>query len=800
MNIAEAAAAWLADGVSTIPIRPDGTKRPQFSWEEYQRRLPTEDELHRWFGPNRTVGLALICGGVSAGLEMLELEGRAMTQLDQIESIIMLHGLTDLWESLLCGYAEFSPTGGLHLLYRINDHDVPGNKKIARTVSREVLAETRGEGGYVIVAPTGGNCHPSGKPWVRRNGISGKIPLITWEQRCALHFAIEEAINEETPAPAPARVTTLARTGLSPGDDFEDQVDWADELLLGGAGWKMVSRTGGARSWVRPGKDPQNGISATTGRATDRDRLYVFSTSTEFETEVPYTKFGAYALLHHGGNHSAAARELARIGFGEQRLVKQDNDSYITKPGVEAEVVEKDDQPFYTHDDVGNAERLWDRVKDGYRFVSEEKRGYVYDGRVWREDFDGELVRDMIKVTDGMKAEAAATGNEALSKWAKKSRSRAAIDGACKLMASIAPGATIKYSSFNPDRHLLNVNNGVLNLETRELLPHSAKFMMSRMFAANYDPNATCPNFEKFISQAMPDEEMRRYIQRALGYSLLGDADQRAIFITHGPSGTGKSTLMEVMRSLFGDYGTTAPTAAFMPRSPGSPLNDLHDLRGKRFVSTSETSKSVAFDESLLKRLAGRDRVKTRDLYERNQEWTPECALWLATNNPPEFSSDDDAIWRRAKLIPFEVVFDGTADEIKDMARKQLLPELDGIFNWLLAGLDEYLRIGIAEPECVRAAAQKQRSTTNSGIGFVEDQIAEGTVVKDEVGTVRTQRLYSMYVEWCRREGYRPLGSRRLKHQLESQGLKYDRTGGSSVWIGIRVADGVSALGTFMIE
>lgn len=181
------------------------------------------------------------------------------------------------------------------------------------------LAETRGEGGYVVVAPSGGTTHPTGQPWQLTYGQYGQVPTISVDEREQLHRAFRCLDTMPTPDTAPARpALQVVRDGsrVSPGDDFEARTDWADELLLGGAGWKVSTGGHGSyRTWRRPGKDTP-GISATTGKDPGRDRLYVFTSSSEFETEKPYTKFGAYALLHHGGDHSAAARELARLGYG----------------------------------------------------------------------------------------------------------------------------------------------------------------------------------------------------------------------------------------------------------------------------------------------------------------------------------------------------------------------------------------------------------------------------------------------------------------------------------------------------
>ena len=798
MRVADVARIWQAAGVSIIPILDNQTKRPSIRWSPYQATVPSIEQVDEWWGNGKPYGLALICGAVSGNLEMVETEGRAMVS-DKFQDIVNRMdelGVGHVWDLLYGpeGFTETSPSGGLHFLYRISDHEVPGNTKIATSEGGLCLAETRGHGGYVITAPTPGICHPSGEPWILREGQYGILPTLTWQERCLFHEALRLALDESpknlpavtaaTPsqmAPAPLFPPSIGTTapgslpGTSPGDDFEAHTDWLE--IIGTHGWTVESRHGPERHWTRPGKDPREGSSATTGRAGDRDRLYVFSTSTVFEAEVPYTKFGAYALLNHGGDHHAAARELARLGFGEQRTTTE-LESFNLQPEVEVE-------DSFSCDDVGNGMRLAQAAAADFRYVWEEKRFYRWTGSVWQHDFDGGITREMVKVTDRLTAKAKETGSESLAKWAKASRSANKITGAIGLAKMF--GLTHSATDWNPNRHLLNVRNGVLDLATRELKPHDRSYLMTQTFGASYDVQATCPRFEEFMERALPDPTMRAYVQRALGYSLLGDADQRSMFLISGPSGTGKSTLMDTMRELFGEYGATAPAGTFRAsRGDKAPSNDLHCLRHRRFVATSETTEAAAFDEELLKRLTGRDRVQSRALYQEHMEWVPECTLWLATNHPPKFNSDDDAIWKRAKMIPFNTVFLGEG-QVPDMARRVLIPEADGILNWLLDGLQAYLEYGLDEPAEVVALAQQQRTQSDSVARFMEDHVADGHLVEADGYMIRSDELFRLYSEWSRRAGERPLGNRRFINRIQSNfpNLEQTRANGHLFWSGI---------------
>jgi len=315
MNKVLQAALNFADaGVCVIPSRVDGSKAPLGNWKQYQERKPTTDEINGWFSLPQATGIGIVTGKVSGNLEMLELEGRAVQSKLHIEArnIAEASGLGDLWAKVSSGYVEQTPSGGIHWLYRISDNEVAGNTKLARRPGEnggvDVLAETRGEGGFVITAPSAGTVHPSGNPWVMIAGSPATIPTITWAEREAIHD-IFRALDEMPIKEEVVRELAQPSSGDKPGDDFNNRAEWRDIL----EGWKIVFKANGVTYWRRPNKD--TGISATTGR-NDGDNLFVFTTSTTFEAERPYSKFAAFAHLHHQGDYSAAARDLRRLGYG----------------------------------------------------------------------------------------------------------------------------------------------------------------------------------------------------------------------------------------------------------------------------------------------------------------------------------------------------------------------------------------------------------------------------------------------------------------------------------------------------
>ncbi|MEV4287396.1 bifunctional DNA primase/polymerase [Nonomuraea bangladeshensis] len=362
-------------GLCVIPAAANGTKQPWPdgpTWKHFQNQPPTAEQLARWFANGRYDGLGVVCGQVSGGLEMLEFEGRAVAE-GFVEAMTILadaSGLGDLWRAVTSGYQETTPSGGIHLLYRVAGRPVPKNTKLARRprtpdelaawkreqqlqvdaepddaqrarrqaklnqiVSGEqvpqVLIETRGEGGFVVIAPSAGRTHPSGKAWTLTTGGPATIPTLTADDHQALHHLaaaldlMPASTPEPTPPPAqPRQAGGPTADGLRPGDDFNQRATWED--ILQPEGWTQVARHGGVTYWRRPGKN--RGISATTGR-NDGDNLFVFSTSTVFEAETPYSKFAAYTLLNHGSLHDdafrAAGKALRAAGYGSQPTSQQ---------------------------------------------------------------------------------------------------------------------------------------------------------------------------------------------------------------------------------------------------------------------------------------------------------------------------------------------------------------------------------------------------------------------------------------------------------------------------------------------
>ena len=319
-----AAIEFAQAGISVVPAQVG--KRPLEAWKHYQSERADLPQIIEWFGNGHT-GLGIITGAVSGNLEMVEAEGRAVAAdlVSEAEDIAKNSGLGDLWNRICDGYFEITPSGGYHWLYRCTE-PITGNQKLAQrpgaeSTGREVLFETRGEGGFVVVSPTSGDIHPEGGSWQRLSGTPKTIAVITPEEREAFLriFKTLDQMPKHEPQEVRERYHNTDGT-LSTGDDYNQRESW-DNILLP-LGWtKAWRKTGGEQMWIRPGKDI--GIGASTGR-TEADNLYVFTTSTDFDPETPYSKFAAFTLINFGNlsatSFQQARKQLMAQGYGHQQV------------------------------------------------------------------------------------------------------------------------------------------------------------------------------------------------------------------------------------------------------------------------------------------------------------------------------------------------------------------------------------------------------------------------------------------------------------------------------------------------
>lgn len=797
-EILATALAWHDAGFCVLPARADGSKAPGVStWMKYQHETPPRQLVEAWFSVDRE-GIGLVCGAISGNLEMLELEGRAVAggALADLAALIESTGLADLWIRVTdSGYAERTPSGGLHLLYRVDGIEVPGNTKLAGRAAtagelaanpkQKVLglAETRGEGGYVVVAPSAGPTHPSGKPWTLAYGRAGHVATITAAERDHLHrlFRTLDRMPEPAAAELPRPLQLVRADGdVRPGDDFEARTPWDDPLLLGGAGWTAVFRRGTTVHWRRPGKDTP-GISATTGRDPARDRLYVFSSSTEFDTEVPYTKFGAYTVLHHGGDHSAAGRELARLGYGVRQTDQQiERDAFVDllPPGTDRrlEVVdgtaarvlaEPAPSParFGATQD-GMALAFADRHQHELRYCPQRGRWLRWEGHRWAWD-DAEAHRELARALARDLPEA-----EGWKEFRRSCLSATGVAGITRLAQS-DPRIVAHLDTLDADPWALNTPGGIINLRTGTTRPSEPGALCTRSTPVGADPGADPGRWHEFLADTFGDDpDLIGYLRRLVGYSAVGIVGAHVLPFAHGSGGNGKGVFLEALAGVLGDYATTAPNGFLMAQHFAGHDTEIARLAGARMVICSEVNEEDRFDEAKVKMLTGGDSLTARFMRQDYFTFPPTHQLWLMGNHQPAVRAGGRSFWRRLRLIPFE-------HEVPD---EKVVEDLQGILvrdhgpallAWIVAGAVAYAEGGLKDPEKVRAATAEYAHDQDSVARFLEDCGHFGG--GDQVAT-RVTRVREAYESFCAGEGLRPVTAKKFGMEMERSGATLVRT------------------------
>lgn len=439
--------------------------------------------------------------------------------------------------------------------------------------------------------------------------------------------------------------------------------------------------------------------------------------------------------------------------------------------------------------DLGNARRFIAQHRDTVRSIGQGRGSWrIWDGPRWVSDDTGEVHRLAKGTVRSLHTEAAHAGDEdvrdALLKHAVQSE-RASSVAALMTLAATEPEITATLDTFDADPWLFNLENGTLDLKTGRLLPHQRDDLISKLAPVEYDHKAKAKRWNKFLLEIMDgDAELVAFLQRAVGYSLTGSTREQCLFFCYGQGSNGKSTFLEIVRALLGDYAQQADFTTFLARKSEGPRNDLARMRGARLVTATEAHGDRGFDETVLKQLTGGDTIVARKLYEEFFEFSPTHKLFLAANHKPLVKEQTEAFWRRIRLIPFTVTF--AAEQRDQKLPVRLANELPGILNWALEGCLAWQADGLSEPRAVQRATQSYREENDLLGEFVAQRC------KFESGAwISTPNLYKAFVDWWQdTRGHRSqpasmgwLG-RMLSERPEIKAVKRRQTRG---WKGIAV-------------
>lgn len=432
--------------------------------------------------------------------------------------------------------------------------------------------------------------------------------------------------------------------------------------------------------------------------------------------------------------------------------------------------------------ELGNAERFARAHGPRLRYVHAWDKWLVWDGRRWKRDGVGsEMVAGKAIVSSLYEraadlASRAANGDEAAgteaelwAKWARTSSKRSSITAMVGLAQSEEPIAAAS-DVFDRDPFLLNAQNGTLDLRTGKLRAHRQSDMITMLAPVDYDAKATAPTWDAFLERVQPDPDVRGWLQRFLGYALTGDVREQVLAFVYGAGANGKSVLLDVMLGVLGDYGLRAAADLVLAKYGEVHPTELADLEGRRLAVASEIEQGRTWAESVLKRITGDTTITARRMRMDFYTFPATHKLIIAANTKPVVRGTDHAIWRRMRLVPFEVTIpEGERD--KGLVAK-LLAEGPGILAWAVRGCLAWQKDGLGEAEAIAAATAAYRSDQDVLGHWIEDRCV---LVPGAFASMES--LYESYTAWCEETGREAWKRDTVRDRLlERPGLTARRT------------------------
>jgi putative DNA primase/helicase len=450
----------------------------------------------------------------------------------------------------------------------------------------------------------------------------------------------------------------------------------------------------------------------------------------------------------------------------------------------------REQRRHYMRTDLGNAERFIDAHRDRVLWCPARKSFLCWDGKRYTWDERGEVVKLAHQTARSIFHEAAAAEGEeeqkAITKWALASQNESRVSA---MLSQARPYLAVGMEELDRDPWLTNCQNGTLDLRTGRLKDHDPADRITKIVPEDYDPNASCPRFLRFLKESLVDDAVIKFVKRYSGYTLTGITRERLLAILYGFGKNGKTTLVELLHEVLGDYARNTDVETLLIKKYQGVGNDVAALKGARFVSAAEVEKGRRLAESKVKQLTGRDTVTARFLFGENFDFKPEFKLWLSTNNKPVIQGTDDAIWDRIRLIPFTQRFEGSKADPK--LPDKLRDELAGVLAWMVEGCLEWQEHGLEEPKTVADATKQYREEMDTLAAFFEDRcvIREGLLTP-------ASRLYKQYQMWCddageNAETQKMFGMRLSERGFVSEKIKRGQHKDRKGWrgIGLRADD-----------
>ncbi len=757
-------ALWYA-GVMGWAIHPLRRRDKNPILEKWGLQATTDPKQIRawWAGGYKTRNIGLACK--PSGLVVVDLDVK--NGIDGMGTWANIRANLGFADDTLTSQ---TPSGGKHLFFRANGAAIGSPQGVAPGI--DIKADGADNGGYVLLPPS----------------VLADGKTYTWLKSPLEHKPAEipqVLVDLLTGKAGTSKVTTSKATTSKAGTGSTPDPDPWDAASSLGAGHdsyaeKALQYELGIVVQAQEGtrNDTLNKAAFSLGQLVGDGRL------DRGRVEVELTK-AAYACgLHvdpNCGPRGIAGSIKSGLDKGEQDPRSLRGLPGASLPGTAPDPKPADQEPrLFNRTDQGNAERLVARHGAALRFCDPWRTWFVWDGQRWKKDDTLEIQGRAKDTARNIHAEAVLGKDkkerDAIAAWASKSEDARRIDAMIKMARNEVP---VTPESLETDPWLLTVNNGTLDLRTGKLLPHDPGHLITKLAPVDYDPEAQAPTWAAFLDRIMAgNQDLIGFLQRAVGYALTGDTREHSFFVLYGVGANGKTTFLETLSAMLGDYAAATPTQTLLARRGDAMSNDVARLRGARFVSAVEAEEGQRLAESLVKQMTGGDTLTVRKMYSDFFEFKPTFKLFLASNHKPIIRGNDLGIWRRIKLTPFGVVIPDPEQD-KDLPRK-LQAELPGILAWAVRGCLEWQRAGLGVPQEVVQATAQYQSEMDHLAGFLEDMCILKPAARAE-----TDKIWEAYISWASANGETPLTKRQFNRKLTERGLEQRKSGAARFWQGL---------------
>lgn len=445
----------------------------------------------------------------------------------------------------------------------------------------------------------------------------------------------------------------------------------------------------------------------------------------------------------------------------------------------------------YDLSDTGNAQRFVDKFVGNIKYSFVHKRWYFWTGKVWSVDLTGEIKRLADSVIDDLKRTAFAEEDPEAQKEKLKFAQRTASSKCKEAMIKEAQhllGVPVLPEEMDAYTDYFNCESGVINMRNGEILPHDSNFLLSHMSFCEYDESGARPKlWLQFVDDVTGgDKALQDYLQRCVGYSLTGSVKEQCLFYLYGLGCNGKSTFLDIITELAGTYAShVSPDTIMAKRTNSSGASgDLARLKSARLVTCEEADEGMRFSEGLVKELTGGEEITCRFLYGDDFQYKPEFKIWIAANHKCIIRGTDNGIWRRIRMIPFEVTI--PPEKIDKGLKWKLRKELPQILNWAMQGCLKWLRDGLEPPTAVKKATAEYRNEMDVLASFMEDCIIIDYSSRE---TISASDLYSLYKRWASETNEYCMRNKKFGQEMTAKLPEKKRTSKGNVYCNIRLTE-----------